>query len=86
MEEIRWAGIVHNILLLKNFTLEHLKAISCDRGVRSQSEDVDEVIAELVAGDFLLKLGPKRKLYHLTTDFDRRLDLLEKVREIERRR
>lgn len=84
MKETRWAGIVYNILLLKNFTLEYLKAISCDRGNRSQSVEVDKVVAELVVDDFL-RLGPEGKLYHLTTDSDRRLDLLEKIREIERR-
>lgn len=77
MKEIKWAGIVHNILLLKNFTLEHLKAISCDRGV-------DEVVSELAAGDFL-RLGSEKKSYHLTSDIEKRFELLEKVREIERR-
>lgn len=78
MKKIRWAGIVHNILLLKNFTLEHLKAISCDRGV-------DEVVSELVADSFL-RLEPEKESCHLTSDIEKRFELLKKVREIERKR
>ncbi len=80
MDKIVWAGIVHNILMLKIFAFKRLKAISCGKDAQ-----IREVLSELMAGDFIeLDLG--RKLYCLTSDLDKRFDLLEKVREIERKR
>lgn len=70
-----WAHIVHNVLLLKTFTLDHLEMITCDKG------KCGEVLYELEQEDLV---GLKDGFYHLTSDVDKRLDLLARVRVVER--
>lgn len=86
LKEIRWAEIVHSILLLKNFTPSHLKDITCSRGSYTQgkeAKEVTEVISQLVADGSLVKQG---ELYRLTSNCDKRFDLSRKVEKIERKR
>lgn len=75
MDKIIWAGIVHNILVLKEFTFKRLKVLS-----GASDAQCREVLSELVANDFLtLDMG--QKLYCLTSDLDKRHDLLEMERD-----
>ena len=76
MKKEIWAEIVHDILLLKTFTLDHLEALICDK------DKCGEVLLELKQGGWLVELGDR--VYHLTSDIDKRFSLLAKVREVER--
>lgn len=86
MKKTRWAKIVRYILMLKSFKFEHLKDITCTRGIHTQGkevEEVNEVVSQLVADGSLVKQG---KSYRLTSDWEKCYDLSRKVEKIEMRR
>ena len=74
MKDERWAAIVHNILILKHFTLLHLRHVVCDRG-----NDCKLVLKELKEQGYIARRDGE---FHLTKNIDMRFALLDKERSI----
>lgn len=74
------AEVWRNVLMLKEFTMSHLLLLICPNN-RRQSDAKDEVDS-LVREGYLSQDGD---LYKLTSDMDKRFDLLEKTRCAEER-
>jgi hypothetical protein len=77
MKDEKWALIVHSILMLKCFTLHHLRSVTCDRGNNCKA-----VLRELKSQGYVVRRSGE---FHLTQDVGKRFELLNKVRAKEGR-